>query len=187
MKKGILIFSLVLMATLVVFGFNYQNSKTNSQERFNIESKSQMQGKHGGGKDCAAKCNIKNHDKNNDSKVSKEEFTAHYTSEFANHDKNKDGEVSEAECPMFAKFNSDSDDKLTADEYNKGHESLFADLDKNKDGFLDAEEYKSCCPEKDAAKCAGESHKKEECKSESKPACKTENKSAAPKCCGGGK
>ena len=253
MKKGILFFSLFLLGTFIVFGFqNPVNTvKSISEKSIKITDNIDIapiavfngkcgEGKCGEGKaatakeatavkkECASKgepsahkcgekmslggephkCSMMDNDKDADGKVSFDEFTAHYASEFPKCDKNSDGKVTSDECMMFEKFNADGDDVLSADEFKKSHEAMFAELDKNADGFIDADEHKMCCAAKDgAAKCAGSANatgsadKKASCTKAEKAACtkaekakcdksvkaETPKKCGAGKCCGGGK
>lgn len=145
MKKGILLFSLVLMASLIVFGFNYQN--TTSTGKYNIESKSQLHGKCGDGsssetktettekKECTkeeqAKCASK----------SKSGCSGHKAE--ANEKCGSAGKCGEGKCGGgkdgaakcgVSNMDKNADGKVSFEEFSAHYKAEFPNCDKNKDG-----------------------------------------------------
>jgi Ca2+-binding EF-hand superfamily protein len=109
---------------------------------------------------CAVGCNpadraekkaerFKKLDKNQDGKISSEEWFTPHKKKFKKLDTDKDGYISKDELKAtkksgsgraFKKMDSDTDNKVTLDEWLSRGEKKFHRIDKNKDGFLAKDE-----------------------------------------------
>ena len=105
---------------------------------------------------------IQKYDKDNDGKLSKEEFSGSDQA-FSNLDKNQDGYIDKSEAQKdrnereyrskkenrgyIQKYDKDNDGKLSKEEF-PGSDKAFSNLDKNQDGYIDKDEAKLATKER---------------------------------------
>jgi Ca2+-binding EF-hand superfamily protein len=80
-------------------------------------------------------------DKDQDGKLSKEEFVGQSEMVFKEKDKNNDGKLDAEECPMVKAHDSNGDGAVSLEEFTAGREKVFVEkIDVDKDGFVTEEE-----------------------------------------------
>ncbi len=81
-------------------------------------------------------------DRNEDGRITREEYVGMFADSFPHQDKNKDGVLSAAEFnhPAFKTMDTDKDGKATLDEFKTMYSDQFGGIDRNRDGVITAEE-----------------------------------------------
>ncbi len=153
MKKTFLVLGMAaLMAGFTACGGNAEQKATenNTTDKAAVENNDEGskcgegkcgEGKCGGANEAGEKTDhFSSIDADANGEISKEEFVAHVTKEFAEKDANGDGKVTAEECGHFDMLNTDGDDFISEEEFSAGHENMFNKMDKDGSGSISREE-----------------------------------------------